>query len=149
MLKVTIRKANKNDFDSIYTLVCQLVDAEYGKISYPELNNIYVNNLSSDNKEIYVAEDSDAVVGFISITYDMRLSEVGKVAIVDELIVDVKLRNNRIGSQLLDFAKNCAKSNLCYYIEVETSQRRTATHRFYEKSGFVKNGFRFGYSYEY
>ena len=146
MKKIAIRRADENDFHYIYDLICQLVDAEYGTISQQSLREIYVNNLNSDEKEIYVAEENDVVVGFISVTYDMRLSEVGKVAVIDELVVDAKQRSNGIGSQLLDFAINCAKSNSCYYIEVETSQKRIDTHRFYEKSGFVKNGFRFGYS---
>lgn len=146
MKKAAIRKANENDFIYIYELVCQLIEAEYGTISQQVLMEIYQNHLISETKEIFVAEDSNVVIGFISVAYDIRLSEVGKVAVIEELVVDAKQRNNGIGSQLLAFAINCAKCNSCNYFEVETNQRRIDTHRFYEKFGFVKNGFRFGYS---
>lgn len=146
MINITIRRADETDFSSVYTLICQLVGAEYGTILQTDMKDIYVKNLSSDMKDSFVAMSNGHVIGFMSLTYDMRLSEVGKVTVIDELVVDEKQRNSGIGSALIHYAINCAIKNSCGYIEVSTNLRRIDAHKFYEKASFEKNGYRFGYS---
>ena len=75
----------------------------------------------------------------------MRLSEAGKVAVIDELVVKEKQRNNGIGSTLVQHAIRLAKSTGCCLIELATSFRREDAHRFYEKNGFIKSGYRFSF----
>ena len=144
-MSLTIRKAASEDFDEVYKLICELVGSPVGAISYSSLKEIYQANLLSDIKGQYLAELSDEIVGFISLTFDMRLSEGGKVAVIDELVVKEKQRSKGIGTALVEYAIMLAKSNCCCMVEVATNLRREDTHRFYEKKGFVKNGYRFGF----
>jgi PhnO protein len=144
-MSLSIRKAASEDFDEVYKLICELVGTPVGAISYSSLKEIYQANLLSDIKGQYLAELSDEIVGFISLTFDMRLSEGGKVAVIDELVVKEKQRSNGIGSALVEYAIKLAKSYRCCMVEVATNLRREDTHRFYEKKGFVKNGYRFGF----
>jgi len=140
-----IRKAVSEDFEEVYNLICELVGSPVGSISYTTLEEIYKTNLLSDNKELFVAELSGEVVGFASLTFDIRLSEAGKVAVIDELVVKEKERNKGIGSALVQCIVKLAKSNCCCLIEVASNFRRGAAHRFYEKNKFVKNGYRFSF----
>jgi len=86
-MSFTIRKAVNKDFAEIYELICELVDSPVGGISFSALEKIYQANLHSEIKRQYVAELSGEIVRFISLTFDMRLSEAGKVAVIDELVV--------------------------------------------------------------
>ena len=84
-------------------------------------------------------------MGFISLTFDMRLSEAGKLAVIDELVVKKEQRNNSTGTALVEYAIKLAKLIGCSMVEVATNFRREDTHRFYEKNKFVKNGYRFSF----
>jgi len=140
-----IRKAVSEDFIAVYGLICELVGSPVDGLSSISLVKIYQANLLSDIKGQYIAELSGEIVGFISLTFDMRLSEVGKVAVIDELVVKKDLRNIGIGSALVEYAIGFAKSTGCCMVEVATNLCREAAHRFYERNGFVKNGYRFGF----
>jgi len=144
-MSFTIRKAVNKDFAEIYELICELVDSPVGGISFSALEKIYQANLHSEIKRQYVAELSGEIVRFISLTFDMRLSEAGKVAVIDELVVKKEQRNNGIGTALVEYAIKLAKSIGCCMVEVATNFRREDTHRFYEKNKFVKNGYRFSF----
>lgn len=147
-MRYQIRRANKFDFEVVYKLICQLVETEPGTISTKALKDIYLENLHARNKEHYIAEYAGDAVGFISISYDLRLSEVGKVAVIDELVVDINKRKLGIGALLVNHAVQIAKNDGCIMFEVSTNLRRIETHLFYEKIGFTKNGYRFGFDDE-
>lgn len=140
-----VRKAISKDFNDVYELICELLDVPVGYISMNALEKVYLSNLQSVIKEQYIAELSGKIVGFINLTFDMRLSEVGMVVVIDELVVRKDNRNNGIGSGLVEYAVNLAKSKGCFMVEVATNFRREDTHRFYEKNKFIRNGYRFGY----
>ncbi len=143
---LTIRKATSEDFADVYELICELCGSPVGGMSLGALEKIYQANLLNDSKGLYVAECSGEIVGFISLTFDMGLSEAGKVVVIDELVVREKRRNNGVGSALVEYAIRHAKLTGCCLVELATSFRREDAHRFYEKNGFVKNGYRFSFN---
>ncbi len=140
-----IREATTADFALIYNLICELVGIPVGGIPTNKLAEIFSTNLQFYNKGHYIAESSGSVVGFISITLDLRLSEAGKVIVIDELVVRKSCRGNGIGSALLNHVVGLAKAADCCMLEVATNLCRKDTHHFYEKNSFNKNGYRFGF----
>lgn len=48
----------------------------------------------------------------------------------------------------MNHAVQIAKNYGCIMFEVSTNLRRIETHLFYEKIGFTKNGYRFGFDDE-
>jgi len=137
-----IRLAGKEDFDDVCRLMCQLFNPEYNA-PVTLMEDIYLANLSDDKKAYYLTESSGEVNGLCSITYDLRLSTLGKVMVIDEMVVDEKLRGMGIGAALVNGMMQVAKENGCAGIELSSSLQREGAHRFYEKHGFEKTGYRF------
>ena len=53
------------------------------------------------------------------------------------LVVDANLRSSGVGSQLVGFAREWAKTKRVTTLRVRSNTVRTATHAFYEKRGFA------------
>jgi ribosomal protein S18 acetylase RimI-like enzyme len=56
--------------------------------------------------------------------------------LVEDVRVDKRYRNRRIGRRLLDWAMDQAKQRNCEVIELFVHQTRTDARRFYESLGF-------------
>lgn len=60
-----------------------------------------------------------------------------------QIIVSSKYRSNGIGKSLLENAIEYAKNNKCDVIELTSGFSRERAHKFYEKNGFKKGGYKF------
>jgi len=126
-----IRKAEKADLDAVYGLVKQLSRHKFSK---EQFEGCYHYNIGRGNVLVY--EKDNLVRGFavFSIYYPLHFSRI--TAEVVNLVVDKNSRGGGIGKELLAAIEQIASDNGCVYIEVASSKRREAAHRFYEREGF-------------
>jgi len=146
-MKIEIRQARKQDFEFIYKMIKQLngIPEEDEQLDRQKLAEIFDDHLEKPSKFCYVAEISEIAVGFMSFLFDEQLSEMGKVLTLEELVVDEAVRGQGVGTHLVHYATEFAKKSACEVMQTTTNFRRKETLQFYEKLGWNKNGYRFGF----
>lgn len=97
-MSLLTRKATLTDTPSVYRLICALEDTHFAEISF---NKLYQENLAVNHVEYFVAEIDGQVVGFASVHINLLLHHCGKVAEIQELVVNDQYRNQQIGRQLV------------------------------------------------
>jgi glucosamine-phosphate N-acetyltransferase len=137
--KMIFRKLEKNDFYKNYLQLLQdltIVNPE--KIDINVFTS-FVEKLS-DSHAIYVFEDSinKVVVGTVTILIeDKIIHDMGKVAHIEDLVVDPKYRGAKLGKTLLEKMTEIAKNAKCYKIILDCSQDN---EDFYIKCQFKQKG---------
>ena len=90
--------------------------------------------IASGASEVLVADDGDGeVVGICTVYLDLDSVRFGQRAWVEDLAVDPDRRSAGIGKQLLDAAKDWARSRGATHLELDSAEAREAAHRFYER----------------
>ena len=92
---------------------------------------------------IFVAENNNEVIAFIGIHIGLAFEYSGKIARIIALAVKKEYHRQGIGTKLLQTAESYFKENHVELIAVNSGIRRVEAHRFYEKQGFYKKGYRF------
>lgn len=136
---VKLRQAEKGDLDDIYNLVCEL---EENKLNRNNFENVFLSNLQNPEVFYIIAELEGKTIGFGSIHVNYLLHHCGRIAEVQELIVDEGYRDRGIGSLMMDELKRIAAHNGCLQIEVCCSRKRDNSLKFYEAEGFIKSHFK-------
>lgn len=135
-----IRKCDEKDVMEIYELICEL---ENERFDYKSFEEAYKNKIKNEKNYYFLGIKENQIVGFISLVIDYQLHHAGKVATVEELIINDRFRNHGIGKMLLNEAINCARVNNCRIIELTSNFSRERSHKFYEKNGFNKESYKF------
>jgi PhnO protein len=133
-IEIAIRVAQASDLPRIYQLMCHLEERELDPKVFKQK---YTSNLRRKNIYYFVAVQSDAVIGFISLHIQSLLHHDGPVAEIQELVVDPAARSQGTGKRLVDRARQIAFANRCESFEVTTNKKRVRTREFYEKNGLV------------
>ena len=134
MKQVIIRDVLSSDTAALVVLSYQL---GYSINQAEMLANIELCHNSSHYK-IFVAELEHKICGFIGLTVARWLHRNGSWAKILALIVDEQQRGAKIGSQLLNFAENYAKTQGCDKIELTSGlhRRQSGAHKFYLEHGY-------------
>ena len=140
-MDIIIRLCNKEDFISIFGLLCQLwPDMD---LNYEKLQEVYNQAIVSDKQKLIVGIVKVNIVGFCSLTIKNSLWQAGNLGYIDELVIDKSFRGQGIGKKLIYKITEIAKENRCKRIELDTAFHRKDAHRFYEKSGYIKRAYKF------
>ena len=140
--RTTIRPCNANDCLWVVKLLQQLWPKRACVIK--DAKNTFNDALKSANQFYFCSVQKDDIVWFGSFNIKNWLYAMGKVAILDELIVDEQHRKTWIAKELLDQMIVFAKKKKCVCIELECGAERKPAHAFYEKYWFEKwNGYFF------
>jgi len=142
--KIIVRKAKYSDSKDVLRLIKQLE---------PELTNEDLKKAEKIFKKIVDEEDylnrvailsgegdKKRVVGFISLSFNLTIHDLGLIATINELVVDEHYRNKGVASFLLENTIEEAKSRGCTEIEVSSSLERKDAHSFYKKHNFEEVG---------
>jgi PhnO protein len=135
-----IVKAELKDMEDVYRLVCELERTQLDRASFEE---IYKEELSSDDYVILVEEENDDVRALMEMRYGRQLHHAGRVAEIMCLYVCEEYRNSRIGHRLFHTAVQFAREAGCVQLELNSSTWRTDAHRFYEREGMRKDHYNF------
>ena len=137
--KIIFRKIEKNDFYKNYLQLLQhltIVNPE--KIDINTFS-VFVEKLN-DSHSVYVLEDSiiNVVVGTITLLIeDKIIHNMGKVAHIEDLVVDPKYRGANLGKTLIKKITEIAKNAKCYKIILDCSENN---EEFYIKCKFKQKG---------
>ncbi|GAB2534461.1 GNAT family N-acetyltransferase [Spirosoma aerophilum] len=130
---ITIRPALESDAPFIYDFICSLEESTLDKNAFA---TVFLTNLQNPLIYYLVAEQSGAVLGFVSCHVQHLLHHTGKVGEIQELFVRPEVRNQLIGHQLIEALNTLAKQENFVNLEVTTNRKRTDTIRFYEREAF-------------
>lgn len=142
MPEISIRDCELEDFDEVLPLLTQLwPDLEPDPAASRE---VFVNLLEADCCFVTCAVLEGRVVGFCDFNTRHSLWQRGRLAYVDELVVEESFRGRGIGAALLDGVARKARELGCARIELDSAFHRTEAHRFYEGRGWERRAFLFG-----
>ena len=138
---IHIRRCRVEDFDVVILLLRQLWA---DKSIHPDLlRPIFESALASESNTYLCATFKSRVIGFGSCTLKDNLWPEGRLAYVDELVVDSGFRGKGIGAQMLEQLVRFARDNGCCRIELVSAFYRGESHVFYERQGFARRAFVF------
>jgi GNAT superfamily N-acetyltransferase len=87
--------------------------------------------------QILVMEIDETVIGMVSLLYSVSTALGGKVAILEDMIVDENFRGQGLGSELLAEAIHFARAGGCKRLTLLTDFDNDSAIEFYKKAGFV------------
>ena len=129
-----IRFAAIKDIPVIYELICKLEESQF---DYTVFETICAENIINENCVYLVAVSrGDDIIGFCSCHIQNLLHHCGKVAEIQELIVQENYRGKGIGNLLINEMTQRLVNKNCISFEVTAQNKRIATHQFYETQGF-------------
>ena len=126
-----------NKKDEIIDLLSQLSKTKY--ITNNEFSDFLFNKGS--NYIIFICKDieTDKIVGIITLFIERKLiNNLGKVAHIEDLVVDKDQRCKNIAQKLINTCIEYAKSENCYKIILNCKENLI---KFYQKNNFYKSGY--------
>lgn len=132
-MKITIRKADKEDFQMIIDLIKEF--AVFQKTSGKVTITLEQMEKEATLFQCFVAEtDQHEIVGFASFFF-AYYSWTGKAIYLDDLYVTHTYRNQKVGSQLLNTIIDLAKKEQCKKIRWQVANWNENAIGFYKKMG--------------
>ncbi len=136
-----IRDCRESDFDMVLPLLRQLWPDTM--IEMGTQRRVFARALQEPGIRYICAEDGGVIVGFLSLTSRESLYRQGRLAYLDEIVVEEGHRSRGVGAALLRGAEELAREAGCNLLELDSAFHRADAHRFYEREGYVKTGFTF------
>lgn len=134
---LTVRRINSNDYFKNYLdLLEQLTIVNKNNISFDVFCK-FVETLN-DNHLIFVIEHENKIIATTTLLIENKLiRQMGKVAHVEDVVVDKNFNGKNIGKHILTFVCEYAKNIGCYKIILDCDENVT---KFYKKCEFVVKG---------
>lgn len=135
---IQIDTATEADLDTMVSLVRELagvVTDQHGIDIKVAAENLAIL-LAEPNSYLLVARDGGEVVGFINFTVRRTALHTGLSSLIDELVVDRRLRGSGVGRSLITAAADTCRRLGCIELEVSTEKTNAAARRFYQRCGF-------------
>ena len=86
--------------------------------------------------EILVLKVNDKVIGMVSLLYSISTALGGKVAIVEDMVIDKDYRNQGFGKELFNEAIRFSKERNCLRLTLLTDYNNSIAVGFYKSFGF-------------
>jgi glucosamine-phosphate N-acetyltransferase len=137
MYIIDIIENNIDSIDGIIKLLSQLSNTENIKIS--EFKEFIVKK--EKNHKIFLCKEflSTKIVGIITLFIEKKIiHNMGKVAHIEDLVVDIHERNKGISKILINKCIEYAKKNNCYKIILNCKEELI---KFYENNNFYKSAY--------
>lgn len=137
-----IRRAVVQDVEKIVRLVNAGGPGGKARTSLPDIlpasyTETFETIDASPDDELMVVDLDDEVIGTFQITYLTYLAANGRQDMqVEAVHVSAAYRGKGIGSQMMTWVIERAKSKNCRRIQLTTDKTRKDAHRFYERLGF-------------
>ena len=148
MQKIVIRPAIDNDFDSLTQLAAELQD--YEKAIYPlrksgasygtESAKRMLVEIKTGESDVFVAEVNGQVVGYIAAHSEHNDCDQNDTYYVEDLAVTETFRSQGIGTQLLKYTEEFAKTKGFKKFGVGILIANDRVLKYYEKYGFEVYG---------
>jgi GNAT superfamily N-acetyltransferase len=105
------------------------------------INEITAKNIwmkiQNQNIKYFVARENGKIVASCYICIIPNLTREGKsIGFIENIITDAKYRRRGIGRNIVENAIKYAKEQNCYKVLLQSGNKRTDAHIFYESIGF-------------
>lgn len=136
-----IRIAVAKDIDSLICLLTDLFTQDLEFVPDYQKQNTGLENIikNPETGVILVMIIEGKVIGMVSLLYIISTALGGKVAILEDMIIDKKYRKHGFGQELLSEAISFAKSRNCLRLTLLTDYNNDPAIAFYKKAGFSKS----------
>lgn len=130
-----LRRARPGDAAGVGALVAQLGFATDGR----GFSETFTQVIRHPEAAVFVVAEGVRVVAYLAISHRPQIHLGGRVATIDELVVDAAHRRRGLGAFLLDHALELARGLACVRIEATTARAPDGDARaFYAAQGFVE-----------
>lgn len=130
------RLLNENDLESLLELYVQLDEANRS-LTIEKVREVWETIKLNKNIKYFGAVDNGKVV---STCYTMIIPNLTAgsrpICFLENVVTDEKYRRQGLAKKVIDMATEDAKASNCYKVILESNQKRTEAHKFYEKIGF-------------
>lgn len=146
---LTFRDIRERDHARIICLLSQLTNV--GQVTVEQYIE-FLSTLNSNHRviccEYYDVEDKKTViVGVGTVMIENKLIHgCGRVAHIEDIVVDIDYRDMDIGHNLIDILVGIAKTKDVYKINLNCNKKNI---KFYEKCGFSEDGIQMNIRYQH
>ena len=136
-----IRRALSADVPQLAALLNLLFsgDIEFAPDVRKQIDGLSLIVANPSFGSIFVLEMDGAISGMVSLLFSISTALGGKVAVLEDMIVDPSLRGKGFGSRLLEHGIDFARREGCKRITLLTDYDNAGAMNFYAKQGFVKS----------
>jgi GNAT superfamily N-acetyltransferase len=139
---VLIREVTYGDLSRVVALLQQLWPEK--QIEHEKLWELLEEYIKESDYRIYGYEEEGVLLGISTVSLRWALFYGGRVAIIEDLIVDKDHRGEGIGRKLVRFVEDrMAEDGEVKGIEVSSDLHRKTAHEFWERCGYSKLAFQF------
>ena len=92
--------------------------------------------LNPEIGEILVMKIDGKVLGMVSLLYSISTALGGKVATLEDMVIDEEFRRKGLGTELLNEAVSFARKRGCLRLTLLTDFNNDTAIKFYERAGF-------------
>ncbi len=133
-----IRIAEINDIPQLCRLLQILFNQELEFASNEKLQEAGLSDIINNPEvgDIVIATENSKVVGMVNMLYTISTAVGGVVVILEDMVVSPTAQGRGIGSKLIDYSFELAKSKGCKRITLLTDNDNEIAHSFYKKHGF-------------
>jgi len=125
----------ENELLSLLELYKQL-NPEDNTINESTAKNIW-KNIEIQNIKYFIAKENGKIIASCYICVIPNLTRGGKsIGFIENVITDIEYRGKGIGKNIIKNAIEYAKEQNCYKILLQSGNKRTDAHGFYESIGF-------------
>ncbi len=94
---------------------------------------------NAETGDIIVAHDAGQIIGMVNLLYTVSTALGARVAILEDMVISPNYRDKGVGSKLLKYALEFAKSQGCQRVTLLTDDDNIGAHRFYERHAFKRS----------
>lgn len=135
---LSLAPANLSDVPVLCALLSQLFAQE--REFTPDLSaqqaGLQLILQQPDTGCILVARQHDQVIAMVSLLFTISTALGGRVALLEDMVVDQRFRGQSIGSQLLAYAIEHARAQQVQRITLLTDHNNHSAQHFYRQHGF-------------
>ena len=93
--------------------------------------------IEAQNIKYFIAKENGKIIASCYICIIPNLTRGGKsIGFIENVITDIEYKGKGIGKNIVENAIKYAREQNCYKILLQSGNRRTDAHRFYESVGF-------------
>lgn len=136
---MNIEPANLADIPQLCDLLEQLFSEESEFKCNRDLQSEALTQIieSPNAGTILVLRDGSSIIGMVNLLFTISTALGGRVAILEDMVVQPARRGSRAGSTLMAAAINVARMGGCRRITLLTDRTNQPAQRFYLRHGFT------------
>jgi len=136
-----VEEANISDIERLTELLKLLFSTEAEFIPNTDAQKEGLKMILEDKRigTIFVLKHEQKIIGMVSLLWTISTALGGKVALLEDMIIEPLWQKKGCGSLLLEHAISHARKVKCKRITLLTDDDNDRAHRFYERLGFVSS----------